>query len=67
MAALTVLMDLTNLLIGATTPRADRINSVVGTTRAFPDSSTVPVLPTAPTVVTKKTAVSLNRYVRPVA
>lgn len=60
MAASTAPTDPTSLLTGATTPRADRISFVAGTTLAFPDSFIVPAPPTAPTVVTKKTAVSLH-------
>lgn len=60
MAASTAPTDPTSRLTGVTTPRADRISFVAGTTLAFPDFCIVPALPTAPTAVTKKTAVSLH-------
>lgn len=57
-AAWTAPTDLTNRRTDATTPLVGPTSSVVGTTRAFPGSSIVLVLQTAPTVAMKKIAVS---------
>jgi len=60
-AAWTAPMDPTKRRTGATTPRVGPTSSVVGTTLAFPDFFIVLAHPTAPTVATKKTAVSPHR------
>jgi len=62
-AAWTAPTDPTNRRTDATTPLVGPTSSVVGTTRAFPGSSIVPVLQTAPTVATKKIAVSPPRVI----